>query len=213
MLIALLIVTSSIAVYYYYQFGQETQAKNQYINEVKSINNKYDGLASNYNTILSLYNKTFSLLVRTISVVNTSEPVYQEASRELSQLWNSYQQLKPATTNSYASHILIDFGNGTRRWYNNTQTQPGWNMYIATVVITNGNVDATWYPQFGAHFVTGVGGVRNTKTNFWFLWAYNGTSSWHVAPVGADQLLVFNGSTYAWTFCAANSSFQPTCRP
>lgn len=213
MLLALVIINGTVAASYYLQNTQEREAKNQYIEQLKELNSKYNQVASDYNKLLSLYNRTISLLARTIAVVNTTQPVYQEGSRQISHLWGSYLQLKPAATSVNTANILIDFGNGTSRWYNNTQVQPGWNLYITTVVLVNGDVDAQWYPQFGAHFVEGIGGVENTKTEFWFLWTYDKTSSWQLAPVGADQLLVFNGSVYAWTFCGANESYQPTCKP
>ncbi len=212
-LAALLIISATVGAYYYYQFRQETQSKNRYIGELTTATSQYNQLASNYNSALSLYNKTFSLLVRAIAVVNTSQPIYKQASSELSQLWSSYLKLKPASSLLYTTNILFDFGNGTRHWYNSTAVQPGWNTYIATVVLTNGNLQAQWYPQYQEHFVSGIEGVSNSKTMFWFLWTYNKTASWQVAQVGADSLPVYNGSIFAWTFCGATPSYAPTCRP
>jgi len=212
-LVSLLILSTSLGFYYYYQSGQESQSKNKYIGELAMATGQYDRLASDYNSLLSLYNSTFTLLVRAISVVNTSQPVYQQASRELSRLWSSYLGLKPVSSSVYTPNILIDFGNGTRHWYNSTRVQPGWNLYIATVLITNGNLQSTWYPQYQEHFVSGISGVTNSKTMFWFLWTYNKTASWQVAQVGADELPVYNGSTFAWTYCGSTPSYAPTCRP
>ncbi len=210
---ALLIISVSVGVYYYYELGLESQSKNQYISELTTVTSRYNQLASNYNSSLLLYNKTFSLLVRAIAVVNTSQPIYKQATSELSQLWSSYLKLKPASSSLYTANILFDFGNGTRHWYNSTEIQPGWNMYIATVVLTNGNLQAQWYPQYQEHFVSGIGGVSNSKTMFWFLWTYNKTASWQTAQVGADNLPVYNGSVFAWTFCGETSSYAPTCKP
>ncbi len=210
---ALLIISASVGIYYYYEFGLESQSKNQTINELTTAASRYNQLASNYNSSLLLYNKTFSLLVRAIAVVNTSQPIYRQASSELSQLWSSYLKLKPASGSLYTANILFDFGNGTRRWYNSTEIQPGWNLYIATVVLTNGNLQAQWYPQYQEHFVSAIGGVSNSKTTFWFLWTYNKTASWQTAQVGADGLTVYNGSVFAWTFCGVTSSYKPTCKP
>ncbi len=212
-LVALLIISASFGVYYSYLYGQESQSKNTYIGELAKATGQYDQLASNYNSVLSLYNRTFSLFVGAISVLNTSQPIYQQATKELSQLWSSYLKLKPASSSVYAARVLFDFGNGTRRWYNSTQIQPGWNLYIATVLLTNGNLQATWYPQYQEHFVYGIDGVANSKTMFWFLWTYNKTASWQVAQVGADDLPVYNGSTFAWTYCGSTLSYAPTCRP
>jgi hypothetical protein len=210
---ALLIVSAAAAAYYYDQFGQATQAKNEYLGELTAASNKYDELASNYNSSLSLYNETFSLLASAIGVMNTTLPIYQQASTELSQLWGQYLSLKPASDLLFRADILVDFGNGTRTWYNNTQVQPGWNMYTETVVLSRGALQATWYPQYQEHLVTGIDGVSNSQTNVWFLWTYNETASWQSAQVGADQLPVYNGSVFAWTYCGESASYAPECTP
>lgn len=212
-MVALLIISATAGAYYFYEDQQATQSKNQYVSELTKATSQYDGLASNYNASLSLYNETFSLLVGTIAVVNTSLPIYHQASTQLSQLWSRYLGLKPASSSLYSADILIDFGNGTRHWYNNTQVQPGWNMYVETVVLSHGDLQAQWYPQYQEHFVSGIDGVSNTKTNFWFLWTHNSTASWQTAEVGADMLPIYNGSVFAWTFCGADASFAPTCKP
>jgi len=212
-LVALLIVSAVAGIYYYSEYNQETQSKSQYVSELVSETSQYNRLASTYNSSLSLVNKTLSLLVGTLAVVNTSLPIYEQASTELSQLWNQYLSLKPATGSLYSADILVDFGNGTRSWYNGTQVQPGWNVYITTVVLTNGNLQAQWYPEYQEHLVSGIDGVSNTKSLYWWLWTYNGTASWQLAQVGADELPVYNGSMFAWTFCGMNSSYAPTCTP
>lgn len=213
LLIALLIISSTFAFYYFTSYNQEKGIEQKYLNELKAVNSQYNELASNYNELLSQYNRSLSLLVNAISVMNTTESSYKEASTELSSLWNTLLRLRPASLSLIRASVLFDFGNGTRRWYNETQIEPGWNLYIATVIMMNGNVNAQWYPQFGSHFVTGIAGVTNTKTNFWYIWAYNKTTSWQLAQVGADQLKMYNGSIYAWTFCAADQNYNPLCKP
>lgn len=212
-LVALLIISATAGAYYYYEYQQAAQSKNQYVSELKTEANQYDGLASNYNSSLSLYNETFALLVRAIAVVNTSLPIYQQASSQLSQLWGRYLSLKPASSSLYAADILIDFGNGTRLWYNDTQVQPGWNMYVETVVLTRGDLQAQWYPSYQEHLVSGIDGVSDSQTMGWFLWTYNKTASWQTSPVGADLLPVYNGSVIAWTYCGETSSYAPECTP
>ncbi len=128
---------------------------------------------------------------------------YFQFNQAESQNQTYVQQLRQLGV-GYSSHILIDFGNGTRIWYNDTKFQPGWNLYVATQVITNGHINATYYPQYAAHFVTAIYNVANTKSEYWLLWTHNATASWQMAQVGADQLQVYNGSVYAWTYCGSN---------
>jgi hypothetical protein len=212
-LVALLIISVIAGVYFYYEAGQATQSKNTYESELTTAMSQYNKLAANYNSSLSLYNETFSLLTKVVAVVNTSLPIYQQASSELSQLWSQYLSLKPASSSLYTADILIAFGNGTQRWYNCTEVQPGWNMYTETVVLSHGDMQAQWYPQYQEHLVTGIDGVSNSKTMDWFLWTHNSTASWQIPPVGADDLPVYNGSVFAWTYCGETPAYAPTCKP
>jgi hypothetical protein len=113
---------------------------------------------------------------------------------------------------SYYTDVVIDYGNGTHHWYNNTKIQPGWNLYTVTLLVANGDVNATCC-EYGSHFVTGIGGVQNSNTKYWFLWNYTTTASWQTAPVGPDEITVENNSIFAWTYCGENSSYNPTCTP
>jgi hypothetical protein len=151
--------------------------------------------------------QTLALLAGTVGAVDTSLPIYRQASSQLSGLWSSYLKLKPASIHVYSANILFNFGNGTRRWYNGSQTQPGWNLYTATVVLTGGKMQAIWYPSFGEHLVDGIDGVSSTKTNYWLVWTYDSTALWQKARLEADLLPVYNGSVFAWTFCGQ------TCQP
>jgi hypothetical protein len=212
-LVALLIISATAGAYYYYEYQQAAQSKNQYVSELRTATAEYDGLASEYNSSLSLYNETFALLAGAIAVVNTSLPIYQQASSQLSQLWGRYLSLKPASSSLYAADVLIDFGNGTRLWYNGTQVQPGWDAYVETVVLSHGDLQAQWYPDYQEHLVTGIDGVSNSQTMDWFLWTYNTTTSWQTSTVGADLLPVYNGSVIAWTYCRETTSYAPECTP
>ena len=271
-LIALLVMTSSLAAYYYSEYEQVSVSNNKLQTELQTASAKYTSLANNYNEVLSTYdgsvtsftkltsvynetsasflslseqfNLTLSLLVSTMSDINTTDSSYLNASRTLSGLWNQYigitndyrqltlsfkailasfdsennltlsENIQSVRVSLLTSSILIYYQNGTADWFNNTSIQPGWNFYVATLVVTNGNVNATWYPQFSEHYVNGINGVMNSNSlnEYWFLWTYNSTM-WQVAQVGVDQLMMYNGSTYAWTYCGADANFNPTCTP
>jgi hypothetical protein len=99
----------------------------------------------------------------------------------------------------YSSHVLFDFGNGTRLWQNDTLFQPGLNMYAATQILTNGRINDTDYPKYSEHFITAMYDVANAGNNYWGLWAYN-ASSWQLVSVGADLVQVTNNSVFAWAY-------------
>jgi hypothetical protein len=212
-LVALLVLSATAAAYFYVEYQQASQSNNTYVNELTTETSRYSSLASGYNSSLSLENATLSLLVGTIAVINTSLPAYQQASASLSQLWTKYLSLRPAASPVYSADVLFMFGNGTRVWHNDTQLQPGWNAYTETVVLTHGDLQAQWYPQYQEHLVTGLYGIPGSETMSWFLWTYNRTASWQPASVGADEVRVYNGSILAWTFCGESPSFAPQCTP
>ncbi|MEM0075242.1 MAG: hypothetical protein QXG05_03975 [Nitrososphaerota archaeon] len=210
-LVALIIIISSLAALYYYDYSQVSSLNASNIQQLKTFESKYSSLAGRYNSLLSYYNDSLYYLSLAISQLNTSSTAYIQASQNLTQLWSIYKHLIPASNQLPTTDIKIEFSNGTYQWYNIT-VQPGWNLYIATLVATNGSLQATWYPEYGEHFVTGILGVQNTNSEYWFLWVYQ-NASWQIAQVGADDLPANNGTVYAWTFCTANAEFMPTCTP
>jgi len=147
-LVALLIIVTSIAGLYYYQYSQAEAQNSTYVSQLKQLNVKYD------------------------------------------------------------SNIFVDYGNGTSHWYNVTNVQPGTNLYVETEIIANGQVNATYYPEYESHLVTAINNVGNTNSLYWLLWTYNKTSLWQMASTGPDLLPVTNNSIFAWSYCGANCS-QP----
>ncbi|MDG6929463.1 MAG: hypothetical protein JRN39_03575 [Nitrososphaerota archaeon] len=210
-LTVVVVVTASLAGLYYYRYNQASAQDASDLQGLKAAQQQYAGLGRDYSTLLQNYNESLGLLTASIAQMNTSTEAYRQASARLPGLWHAYQLLASTSVSLPSTSILIDIGNGSGAWYNET-VQPGWNLYVATLVATNGSMAATWYPQYGEHFVTGILGVNNTYSRYWFLWQYNGTS-WSVAQVGADDLYATNGSVYAWTFCTADANFNPQCSP
>lgn len=220
-LVAALLLVSGFAALYFYQDQQVNTQKQRYVQELDTALAGYKSLEASYNASLADYNMTLSLLVDAVSTLNTSTTAYQTASLALASLWKDYQQLAGSSGRGalvYEAHMLVDYGNGTRIWFNGTATQPGWNAYVVTLVLLNGMVEATWYPpgyfspgQPGEHFVTGIGGVSNTRTEYWWLLTYNQSTSWQVAQIGADEIPIFNGTTFAWAFCPSSANYLPAC--
>jgi hypothetical protein len=211
----MLILVSTLAVYYYGQEQQVASQNQKYAGELGSALSSYRSLSGEYNSSLGDYNQTLTLLTNAVANLNTSTPAYRNASLALSALWGHYKQLASFSGRRvpvYGVQMLVDYGNGTRRWYNDTSIQPGWNGYVASLVLLRGEVQAVWYPQYGEHLVTGLGGVSQTESSSWFFWQRL-PSGWVPSETGADQLRVNNGTTIAWTLCAYDSNFNPICTP
>jgi hypothetical protein len=220
--LALLIISSSMALYYYGE-GLQTSSQNQkYVEELDTALASYRSLSAKYNASLSDYNATLSLLAGAVANLNTTAPAYRNASLELSSLWNAYQQLASFSGRrvlAYEVNMLLDFGNGTSRWYNDSAAQPGWNGYVTTLVLLKGNVQAVWYPAGsfgpgteGEHFVTGLDGVSQTSSAYWGIWQFSG-GNWSYLETGADLMEIHNGTTFAWALCSLDASYHPTCTP
>ncbi len=214
-LLALLIVSSSLALVYYGQYQQQVAANGRYVDDLNAALTRYRSLSRSYDASLRDYNITLSLLATAVANLNTSTPAYSNASVALPKLWSSYQTLAAlggSRVPAYSVQMMVNYGNGTQRWYNGTAVKPGWNAYVATLVVLDGRVQASWYPQYGEHFVQALDGVSSGQTNSWFVWV-EGSSGWELSPTGADGVQVYNGSTFAWTLCGYDASFNPTCTP
>jgi hypothetical protein len=214
-LVALLLISATAALVYYGQYQSEASRNQQYVGELNTALTSYSSLSGSFNSSLLDYNQTLSLLALAVGNLNTSTPAYQNASLALSSLWTSYQELAAANGRKalvYDVNLLMDFGNGSIRWYNDSAAQPGWNGYVTTLVLLKGNVQAVWYPQYGEHLVTGIDGVTEASATSWFVWEFEG-GGWAPAQSGADQIQINNGTTIAWTLCPYDSNFDPTCTP
>lgn len=153
------------------------------------------------------------VLVAIVIIVSSVGSLYYAKYTQVSSENSIYVSQLHQIGMKYTPNILIDYNNGTYAWYNDTSMVPGSNLYAATVLIMDGNVNATYNSEYGEHLVTGIGGLESTNAQFWWLWTYNITASWQPASMGADQLPITNGVVYAWTFCGATSEGSPTCTP
>ena len=214
-LLAALVLSSSLAFFYYNRYEGQLSQTQKYTDELSSALASYRSLAAGNDAALSDYNTTLSLLAQAVANLNTSTPAYQKASAALSSLWNDYRSLASQAGGhalSYGVRMLMDFGNGTKVWHNETSVQPGWNAYVTTVVLLDGRVQATWYPSFGEHFVAGLEGVSSSPSSSWFLWDH-ATGGWAPSQTGADGMQIHNGTTFAWTLCGFDANYFPDCRP
>ncbi len=155
------------------------------------------------------------VLVALLVIVSGVAVLYYYQYSQASSLNSTYVQQLKALKVDYTTDLVIGFGNNTWKWYNDTLVPPGSNLYTATIIATNGNVNSTCC-EFGSHFVTGIEGVQMTSTIYWWIWIYtkNTTSPWQTAPVGPDEMAITNDSTvFAWTLCGSTPAGLPTCTP
>lgn len=214
-LVAGLLISSAFAAVYYGEYAQEAAVDQHHRAELAAALADYGSLSRLYNSSMGDYSQTLSLLAEAVGSLNTSTPAYRTAAADLASLWSSYQVLADRggqRAPSYAVHMLVDYGNGTTRWYNDSASQPGWSGYVVTLVLLDGKVQAAWYPQYGEHLVTGVDGVNQTSSESWFVWEF-AAGKWTPSATGSDQLQIVNGTVLAWTLCGYDADFNPSCAP
>jgi len=149
-----------------------------------------------------------TVLVALLVIVSTIAGLYYSEFSQASAQNSTYVSELNRLDVKYISSVLIDYGNGTKVWYNSTNVQPGTNLYVETQVITGGQINATYYAQYQSHLVTAINNVEDTSSLYWLLWTYNKTALWQQAQVGPDLLPMNNESVYAWSYCGANCT-QP----
>lgn len=166
-------------------------------------------LWNSYIASIKIYDDVQNNLSQLVSNFKTQEALFNQRSNQ--SLSIVALESIATKTSLFTADFLFDFGNGTRVWFNDTAIQPGWNAYVASLVLTKGNMNATYYPSFEEHYVYGIQGTFNTQTNYWFLWTF-ANSSWTNSNTGADFTPVYNGSIIAWSYCAENATtFLPMC--
>ncbi len=107
---------------------------------------------------------------------------------------------------------LINYGNGTSRWDNQTKAPTGWSFYDLTSSISH--VEATYSPSLGEHYVIGIDGVRSSGRYYWTLWVYcQPDKAWAASQVGADLIKLTNGEILAWYYQAPASIEPSTWQP
>lgn len=106
-----------------------------------------------------------------------------------------------ANANVFTVNTLLNFGNGTSKWFNDTHVPLGWNFYDLTVYVANGNVESTWSSDYHSHFIIGIDGIGSSGANYWALWQFcNNDRAWLYSYVGADEIALSNNQTLAWYF-------------
>jgi len=93
--------------------------------------------------------------------------------------------------------LLINYGNGTQVWHNNTLVSIGASLLNATRIVSN--IDYT-LGQWGA-FVTHINGVGDDPNTFWVFNIWNSTStSWDYGLVGAEAYILKEKEIVSWVY-------------
>lgn len=128
------------------------------------------------------------------AVISTSLAVFYFAqSREYSASLQEYDRV------TMRVNLLIDYGNGTKVWYNETLAPLGCDLLNATKRVAS--VESTYWEEYKASFVDAINDVPSNATHNWF-WDYWDLekSKWVHGPVGADLYLLRPREIVKWYY-------------
>lgn len=96
-------------------------------------------------------------------------------------------------------NILIDYGNGTKVWYNNTAVPRETNVLMATKIVAR--VEGTTFPGVEGTFVTSINGVKNEGGRYWIWYIWNKSKKdWDWGPVASDKYILSESDTIMWRY-------------
>jgi hypothetical protein len=120
----------------------------------------------------------------------------------------------PYSTTVSTIHVslLIQLSEDDIRWFRDVEIPNDTNAYEIVERVTEGDLEATYYPAFFSHFVEAMLGVANEGTYYWltFLWNAN-QEQWEPLPVGADLFSLKDGHVLAWSY--TDTSLEPSQLP
>lgn len=91
----------------------------------------------------------------------------------------------------------VDYGNGTRAFYNNTKTSTGTSLLDVTRQVMN----VTYQVSPLGTFVTSINDVSMRPPFNWVWWLWNGTElQWLNEWISASKYKVANGETFLWHY-------------
>ncbi|MBS7653894.1 MAG: hypothetical protein QXJ40_05815 [Candidatus Bathyarchaeia archaeon] len=94
-------------------------------------------------------------------------------------------------------NIMIDYGNGSTVWHNNTAIARGASLFEATKTIAE--VAYEKYP-FGV-FITAINNVAGNQTHAWLWYIWNSTKKgWDFGPTGAESFILREGDVASWVY-------------
>jgi len=115
---------------------------------------------------------------------------------------NRYREtLKDLEALTMQVNMLINYGNGTQEWHNNTRVPLGFSLLNATLTVAK--VDYSFMEFEGKLYawVNAINGVEGSSSKFWlwYSWSTN-ASKWESGPVASNEYILHHGDTVAWFY-------------
>lgn len=95
--------------------------------------------------------------------------------------------------------VLVEPVPGEGTWYRDVAVPGGASAYDLLAAAVGEGLEAEWFAEYQAHFVTAIGGVAPEGDAFWAVFTWNaGAERWEPLPVGADAHTVADGEVMGW---------------
>ena len=108
--------------------------------------------------------------------------------------------------------LLIQVSEDDARWFRDVEIPKGTNAYELTELVTEGDLESTYYAAFFSHFVEALLGVASEGSNYWLTFLWNESQAqWEPLPVGADLYSLKDGHVLAWSY--TDTSVEPSQLP
>jgi hypothetical protein len=125
---------------------------------------------------------------------------YQRISQDLK------RKVKEVST---SVNVAIDYGNGSRAWFNETLVPIGATAYNATTKVA---VVET-HPQYGESFIVAINGVRQKEgeSTYWFWWLWDtAQQKWVFGLTACNEYVLSDNQTVIWYLVNAPSWPPPS---
>ncbi len=93
--------------------------------------------------------------------------------------------------------IAVDYGNGTRTWFNDTIVPIGSTVFNATQKIALAEPS----PQYGDSFIVSINGAREkpSQNMYWLWWLWDETQQkWLLGPTANNEYTINDGQVIIW---------------
>ena len=112
---------------------------------------------------------------------------------------NNYSNNKNSVNEAIQINFIINFGNGTVLYYNNTVVSNNASMLEITKNMVNEQMDIQYYKEFDAYLVNGILGVKGNNEFSWTAWSFS-CCEWDSLDVGSNLFYPKEGQTIVWYY-------------
>jgi hypothetical protein len=104
-------------------------------------------------------------------------------------------------------NVLVNYGNGTKEWHNNTLVPAGSTVFNVTVAIAE--VDYSLWNEYV--LIDAINGLQGTKDIGWIWWIWDPpTSEWKQVLEAANKHVLVEGDTIGWNYQSWASTEPPS---